>query len=529
MRLAHPRLLAVLLLSGVAAAQGVHKDTRLGFSFKPPKDYQAIALEPREVTTVAKYQDPATDSGGEQGMQGYNRTFEVDFFPMARVRQDEIGENATGVDAKPREMGTRTVDEWWEQTLDEYFGGPDIDKDKPLSLAGAACKELQITMKNQPLRVYVVMVPQDDGVFLMRGAAIAERFDKASQDFAKAAKSFKRIPKADDSERQAALSRLDEQERFLQEQIDRLPAGWGHLRTKRYLFLFDADKNFVEEMADQVEALRNEYERLYPPDKPITAVSIVRVCKNVDEYQAYGGSAGTGGYWNYMQRELVFFDQSPRDETLCVLNHEAFHQYIYYYYGQLSPHSWYNEGHGDYFSGARMTKSYRITSYANAPGGYDRLGFIKEMALAANSGKPLSQGALVPLKKFLNYTKPQYYDEMGGELPVAYYPQGWAFVHMLRESKNLDPKWKAILPDYLQCLLAARHEVATEMMNQERETAEKVEPGSSAEIPSDPAEWYTKVDVNAVQSRAYDKTFKDWTDGDWKKLDAFFLTYIEKL
>jgi len=529
MRLAHPVVLAGLLCTGLASAQGTHKDTRLGFSFKPPKDYQAIPLTPHEEITVAKYQDPATDRGGDNGNEGYNRTFEVDFFPMSAVRKDEEGENATGKDSKAREQGTRTVEEWWEATLDNYLGGPNVDKDKPLSLAGGSGHEVFLTAKDQPLKFYVAMVPQSDGVFLLRGAAIADRFDKAAQDFAKAAKTFKRIGKEDDNAHKSELAHMDDQERFLQTQIDKLPPGWDHLRTKRYLFLYDADKQFVNAMADQIEAIRNEYERFYPPDQPLTAVSIVRVCKNFDEFQGYSNMPpGVGGFWNPDAKELVFYDQAPRTETLAVLNHEAFHQYIYYFYGELSPHSWYNEGQGDYFAGATMTRTYRVTGYGNLPGGYARQDLAKEMALNTRQGKPVTEGGLAPLKALLDYTQKQYYDK-GKVRPVAFYPEGWAFVYMLRECKNLDPKWQRIMPDYLTNLLAARHDAAVELMQHKLESAEKAKPGSGKDLPQTPEGYYHQLDEDDVQHRAYVSTFKDWTDDDWKKLDAFFVEYIAKL
>ena len=59
---------------------------------------------------------------------------------------------------------------------------------------------------------------------------------------------------------------MSEQERFLQDQIDKLPRGWDHLRTDRYLFLFNAEKSFVKDMGDQIESIRNTYEELYPPE-----------------------------------------------------------------------------------------------------------------------------------------------------------------------------------------------------------------------------------------------------------------------
>src|SRR4030095_1230319 len=72
----------------------------------------------------------------------------------------------------------------------------------------------------------------------------------------------------------------------------------------------------------------------------------------------YGGPPGTAGYWNDEAEELVFFDMDDRkdmadDNTLAVLYHEAFHQYIYYSVGNVAPHSWFNEGHGDYYAGAK--------------------------------------------------------------------------------------------------------------------------------------------------------------------------------
>ena len=59
--------------------------------------------------------------------------------------------------------------------------------------------------------------------------------------------------------------------------------------------------------------------------------------------------------------------------------------------------------------------------------------------------------------------------------------------------------------------------------------AEKNEEGSSAELDQEPEDYYTKVNVEKVQDRAYDKTFGDWTDKDWEEFQEFFLRYVEKL
>ena len=73
----------------------------------------------------------------------------------------------------------------------------------------------------------------------------------------------------------------------------------------------------------------------------------------------------------------MFYDASPKkepdDDTLAVLYHEAFHQYIYYSVGEVAPHSWFNEGHGDYYAGAKyLSKKFNIRPFNW------RVGIIKE-------------------------------------------------------------------------------------------------------------------------------------------------------
>ena len=68
--------------------------------------------------------------------------------------------------------------------------------------------------------------------------------------------------------------------------------------------------------------------------------SVVRVCANRDQYHSYGGRQGTAGFWNWGTEELVIFDDKElggRENTWLVLNHEAFHQYIFYFYGKHLP------------------------------------------------------------------------------------------------------------------------------------------------------------------------------------------------
>ncbi len=181
--------------------------------------------------------------------------------------------------------------------------------------------------------------------------------------------------------------------------------------------------------------------------------SVVRVCSNLDEYVSYGGSMGTAGYWNSRAEELVIFDDKAsggRGDTWATLNHEAFHQYIYYFFGALAPHSWYNEGTGDFYSGYE----YRAKRFFLKPFDW-REGLIQEA---------LRKDYHQPWDKILRFTQPEYYsqarhpqDPSGPPNVYRNYAQGWAMVYFLRTGKKSargwNPKWDKILDTYLRTLV----------------------------------------------------------------------------
>lgn len=506
--------LLALVLSGApdAAAQSLHKDERAGFQFKPVPGFKSIALKPNERLRVAKYQDESPIYVGPNAQQRYYHSLELRLY-RGGLRED---------DDDARDLTDRL-----ESHVFDSYGEIDVKRLKKTKVSRAPAAEAEIILpfaSPEPIGVYICAVEQDDGVFMFVGETIAKNLSKLKSKFAKAAKSFKRIEKSGLMS-EADLAQMSPQERFLAEQIAKLPPDWKSLRTDRYMFLYNAEQDFVEEMSEQIEAMRNEFEKLYPPTDPITAISIVRVCNSVEEYFAYGGPPGSGGYWSPGAKELVFFDMRPREATLAVLRHEAFHQYIYYFYGELSPHSWYNEGHGDYFAGAKVLGNGRIKKYGNAPAGFDRSGTIKEAARLLGQGKSTREGACPPLEDLFRYHQSDYYANS-----AVCYAAGWAVVHMLRESRKLNDRQEAILPEYLENLLTARHEAAEKIRDQaiaEWEDTEEDDRGQRP--PDDVAFYYGFTNTNAVQDRAYELTFSDWSDDDWMDFQEEYIEYVSKI
>jgi len=228
----------------------------------------------------------------------------------------------------------------------------------------------------------------------------------------------------------------------------KLIPGWTALDTTNYLIVYNQEvkRPLVKAIAQQIEAIREQvYRVLFPPAKEVKAISVVRVCKDAAEYHKYGGPGGSAGYWSPGDEELVFYqDKSNKSDSLRVLYHEAFHQYIHYAVGNVAPHSWFNEGHGDYFAG----HNYRAKKFESDV-------FRWRTGIIANA---LSSRQYVKLREFLKYTQAQYYAR-----PGLCYAQGWSFVYFLREverrkMKKYQSYW-GLLDKYFDAIKANVREV----------------------------------------------------------------------
>jgi hypothetical protein len=202
---------------------------------------------------------------------------------------------------------------------------------------------------------------------------------------------------------------------------------------------------------------------VFPPVGPMDRLSIVRVCRTKEEYHQYGGPPNTGGYWHPGNEELVFFDYSytmktmdedekkrlekakvklTDDDALLVLYHEALHQYIHYSIGEFSPHDWFNEGFGDYFSGAVVGDDGKVLRIDPSPW---RIHKAKDMC-------EYGEG-FIPLKEILEAERAVFYN------PARigfFYAGAWSFVFFLKTSKEVaaHPQWSKLLTTYFDTVKA---------------------------------------------------------------------------
>jgi len=434
-------LLLLLLAAGGTAAPITlgprHKDESNGFQIQIPEKWDQVPTKFQEVALVGKW-------SGRAKRGAINPALFVVRFIQARAEDAESPREAAeggvpGYESMIR-FQPKSVWEYAERFLWQHEIVEDdpefkisakgltahlrIYKDKPRGDPNdRRVQERQMMLVAAEIRT----VEESDSVYgVVYGCAVADEKNMVNT-FKHSIRRFKIIEPDDEDEEGGGVSDADifvnseQKPELWREARKRKLEGlkdWDALDTKNYLIVYNKEvkRALLKKIAQHIEQIRADvYEKLFPPSREIKAVSVVRVCKDSEEYHRYGGPGGSAGYWSRGDEELVFYqDKSNKKDSLRVLYHEAFHQYIHYAVGDVAPHSWFNEGHGDYFAG-----------HDYVGGKFQPKPFRWRTGIIANA---LAQKTYVPLDKFLKYTQAEYYAN-----PGLCYAQGWSLVYFLRE------------------------------------------------------------------------------------------------
>ncbi|MDA1194585.1 MAG: hypothetical protein O2894_05315 [Planctomycetota bacterium] len=480
--------------AGAPPLSWTYRDRVHKFSLKMFKDYESIPLKTDEKTVVAKFGDPKS--------KGANRGSYPIAIEVVRVALEGQGGAVT--------TGAAETDaERIQREMMERFGmGPPKDvwsvmmstlRGWRLDDTGATAVEKEreqfkkITSKDKekvPGKLWQfnapIVNPYDKeqmhvtcaeftkegwsyGIVMTCGTKLEKSY---ASSFKKIATSFEWFDKdAKDVEALDVLEGVNITAKKRSEIERTMVRGWDAIVSskKNYIVLYNTKngKNHLlaKVIAERIEAIREQvYEVQFPPAKPITTVCIVRVCKDAKEYREYGGPGGSAGYWSSRDEELVFYDASaskkPDDDTLSVLYHEAFHQYIFYSVGNVAPHSWFNEGHGDYYAGAK----YKGGKFFIEPFDW-RVGTVRgaivegprECTVETNERgeeqRRWGGKGYTPLEHLVRFTQGEYYS-----YPGVSYAQGLALIYFLREivpkNRKYKEKWGKILDTYFDVLQA---------------------------------------------------------------------------
>ncbi len=456
------RIMVVCLVVGTLHAQlgDAVKDRLNGYSLAAPAGWPKIPTQPDETWVVGKWKAKREYAGIDPEISVYR-------FPKnAKAEEDEADDDERDLKGlSPEELRAEIQRRMRRREKAEVYTGyaawlkdndrfnrdglPAASKDVAVKTFTTKAKVYHTTKKvsenvggGRPIVYWNMHVVLDtpDAEWAIRFDADESLRKKFEDVFIESVKSFRLIDRkeselASDAEAVAGLSEKAKAMRVARMSSLQVP-GWWVKEGVNYVIATSVPKDksdVIDEIMFRLNRMRKQYEKDFPTGAPIDAVSVVRVCKNEKEYHDYGGPGGSAGYWNSQAKELVLYVGREKGFTLAVLNHEAFHQYIYYCFGELAPHSWFNEGYGDYYAGCEPSG-----------GGITVKPFRWRVDVIKNA---IRLGKHVPVKDIIRFSQGQYYSN-----PDICYAEGWSLIWFLNRGLPKDHEWRDILPTYFNTL-----------------------------------------------------------------------------
>jgi hypothetical protein len=419
-------LVAALVCAALASAQ--EKYPALGIAIDAPPKYEPVPVQPSEPWIVLRFVSQKTSSE----LLVVRLKYEPDPEPL------------------PKPPPLTNLERYLAQRMEDWkVTRTTVGKERELW----ACTEYELSpRKKQDFAGWAYELHGDDHVWILLGVCIAQLADKEIPAWRRCAEKLELFeptaaPDADKWTKFYARNPAFRSPELRIKLRSKLVGDWEAEDTPNYLVVYHTKKeSLVNHFEKRLEGIRRNYVERFPPAGEVTAVSTVRICENEEEYRLYGGPDRTAGYWNPRSEELVLyvFDntgsdwKSGKEDGRIVLFHEAFHQYIHYAAGELAPHSWFNEGYGDYFSGAEFNEHGEVGRILVNPW---RSSTIRQ-ALERHEHPSWSE--------MVDMAKADYYGPNAG----LNYAMGWSMIYFLETAAAVkkNPKWKAILPTYFETL-----------------------------------------------------------------------------
>lgn len=419
-------LLATLVLLGAEAAafDRTDKHPEHGFSVSRPSSFEARPVPPGDDELLIVY--APKDAPQDRRAPVTHNVYRVEALSTAAEVQRWVLRNF-----QPSELESeRSVRKRYGRSPARFTGSFFDDEGKPRSLF-----------------VHAWMGPEEAIVFVGECEPKIER--RETRVFNRAATSFRFFTQAEMDEQRAKWARRYRRTRLphIEERIEvasALVEGWAVRDTEHSIVLYHgpSDGPVLEQIAQDLVAVRKRFERDFPPDRPTETLSVVRVCRDRGEYLTFGGNPATVGHFNPNTKELVLYDarevrEGPMPaghQTMRTLYHEACHQFVHHTASALSPHSWYDEGTAEFYAGSVLERG-RVVEIAGLT---DRERYLRSQ---------LVTGELPPLEGLLRMTQEQFYADAN-----VNYSMGYAFVRFLRTSSAAQRTrgWSDFLERYFE-------------------------------------------------------------------------------
>ncbi len=212
------------------------------------------------------------------------------------------------------------------------------------------------------------------------------------------------------------------------------------VETPHYFVMSDISPEKTKLYGERLEAAYSYYKETFKEfykEDPARRKPRIAIFNTKEAFMTYGEltlgqrQQNTLGYFIYMYHELLLFEDVDLDDTLHVMYHEAFHQFM----SMMIPHApyWYNEGIAEYM-GAILVEKGKVTQKARILDGR-----LKNLKMALRRA--------LPFEGIMNETPGQFYS---GDVSFKY-AQAWSMVHFFYEHEA--GKYRKLLDAYYKALL----------------------------------------------------------------------------
>jgi tetratricopeptide (TPR) repeat protein len=223
--------------------------------------------------------------------------------------------------------------------------------------------------------------------------------------------------------------------------------GWSEKfekESEHYIVRTDVSQEFADEMSKQAELIHKLYASREVFRAPLpsgwTKKFPIVVFKDAAEYhQVTGMPSSVLGHYSLLLRQLFLFQRDDTDETLRVLYHEAFHQFLHPYLRDAP--IWFNEGLAEYFGACEHVRSAKGVDGMKVRTQPGRVRDAQRYLAASKNQLPWRQFMMLPPSKFMASGAASYN-----------YALSWSIVFFLCQYEN--GQYVDILLNYYKALRA---------------------------------------------------------------------------
>ena len=214
---------------------------------------------------------------------------------------------------------------------------------------------------------------------------------------------------------------------------------WGEngfeVESKNYHVRTNVSQEFAETIAHHAELIRRLYVALFPNPPKAKRKFPITVFANNQEYHENGGPAGAGGHFDPQFKQLFLFRYPQEQDTLIVLYHEGFHQFLDSVV-DVHPPQWFNEGMADFFGPSEYVR--RPTEGMMPQPNPWRLQTVQAM---------IQRGRVIPFEQLMRMSQQEMYDP---QIAGLCYAQAWSMVYFFFQAD--DGAHRHYLKDYFKAI-----------------------------------------------------------------------------